>query len=124
MKPFLLSCFTTAFLLAGLATAQDATGPQDEIQKLRGEAQRVEAEITRLAAHLQQLKEQLAKIEAQQRAANQVPTPVLRFPAGIERAMMGEAVPRRSQFPSRDEGIFDNKRGGPDRSEPQITPRK
>jgi hypothetical protein len=121
MKTSLLSIFAIALISAGMASGQELNPPRNDAKELRDEVQRVEAEVDRLNAHLKQLKERLAKMDGQS-AIHHFPYR-LRFPMGVERAMMGEAVPRNIA-PQPDSNLFDNKKVGPGGFGPAPTPRK
>jgi hypothetical protein len=125
MKTSSLSVFAIALSSLAIATAQEPVPSGSEAQQLREEVQRVEAELARLNLQLKHLRERLAKIAPQnsddQKSDSQKTDgqnlqqfrvdqhlPPLRFPINVERAMIGEAVPRNRSIPQPDSGIFDN----------------
>ena len=110
-------------LVANTDEAQEPLQSGEKVQQLRfeqlrAEIQKTEAELQETTARLKRLKETLAKLEA----SAQLESPaVLRFPIGIERAMMGEAG---RGLPQRGKGSTYRDQWGPDRFEPKRTPRK
>lgn len=88
MKRVFATIAVSSLLLMCEDFANAQTAPNDEAKRLRGEIGQVESQIAELTARLKYLEEQLSKAETTSRGQS----PALRFPLGIERAMLGDGV--------------------------------
>src|SRR6267142_48198 len=89
-------------VVAGITVAKAQSPAGDESKRLRDEIRRVEAQLAELTAQLESLKTRLAKAEGVPPAH----PPALRFPVGIERAMLRDGIYPKVA-PQWDGGRFD-----------------